>query len=215
MNRPKRWIRYVDLTRGEIRSELVEEKTDREFLGGSGVGWKLMADHLPPGVDPLSPENLICINPGILVGTLTVGAPKTTVITKFPTTASEDGKHYVGSCTTGGRYLGIALNRAGCHHLLITGKAEKPVYLRIRDDRIEGKRIEKDVKDVRVLIVLRAGPAEHVKGGIPFQRRFRFSDHAAGVVGLKEQGRGQDGEEEEERLRTGLPEREQQRGTET
>ncbi len=137
MNRPQRWIRYVDLSKGEVRSEPVAEATDREFLGGSGVGWKLMADHLPPGVDPLSPENVICFNPGILVGTLTVGAPKTTVITKFPTTAADDGKHYIGSCTTGGRYLGIALNRAGCYHLLITGKAAKPVYLRIRDQNIE------------------------------------------------------------------------------
>jgi len=137
MSRPIRWIRYVDMTSGVVRSEQVPESVDREFLGGCGVGWKLMADNLPQGVDPLSPENVICINPGILAGTLTAGAPKTTVITKFPTIASDDGKHYIGACTTGGRYLGIALNRAGCHHLLVSGKSPKPVYLRIRDQQIE------------------------------------------------------------------------------
>lgn len=137
MERPRRLICYVDLTTGNVKRQPVSQDIDRAFLGGSGVGWKLMADHLPPKIDPLSPDNIICINPGILAGTLTPGTPKTTVITKFPTIASKDGKHYIGSCTTGGRYLGIALNRAGCHHLLITGKAPHPVYLRIRDENID------------------------------------------------------------------------------
>ncbi|MCK4682195.1 hypothetical protein KAT59_04145, partial [Candidatus Bipolaricaulota bacterium] len=133
MSSPNSWILHVDLSSGEVERKPVEEGIDSAFLGGSGVGWKLVADHLQAHVDPLSPENLISINPGVFVGTLTPGTPKTTVITKFPTIASEDGKHYVGACTAGGRYLGIALKRAGCHHLLITGKASHPVYLRIRD----------------------------------------------------------------------------------
>ena len=133
MSSPNSWILHVDLSSGEVERKPVEERIDSAFLGGSGVGWKLVTDHLQAHIDPLSPENLISINPGVFVGTLTPGTPKTTVITKFPTIASEDGKHYVGACTAGGRYLGIALKRAGCHHLLITGKASHPVYLRIRD----------------------------------------------------------------------------------
>ena len=74
---------------------------------------------------------------GGFVGTLTPGSPKTTVITKFPTIASDDGRFYIGSSTGGGRYFGIAINRAGCHHLVISGKAPKPVYLRILDEEIE------------------------------------------------------------------------------
>ncbi|HHR85392.1 MAG TPA: hypothetical protein ENL23_03475, partial [Candidatus Acetothermia bacterium] len=77
--------------------------------------------------------NVISVNPGVLVGMLTPGTPKTTVITKFPTIAAEDGRHYIGASTGGSRYLGIALKRAGCHHLLITGKSPRPVYLRVRD----------------------------------------------------------------------------------
>ena len=137
MTRPTSWIVRVDLSTGKVERKSVDDALHRAYLGGPGVGWRLMADALRPGIDPLSPENIICINPGVLVGTLTPGTPKTTVITKFPTEASEDGKHFVGACTAGGRYLGIALKRAGCHHLLITGKADRPSYLRIRDETIE------------------------------------------------------------------------------
>ena len=137
MTRPTSWIVRVDLSTGAVERMVVSAELQEAYLGGPGVGWRLMADALAPGIDPLSPENVICINPGVLVGTLTPGTPKTTVITKFPTEASEDGKHFVGSCTAGGRFLGIALKRAGCHHLLITGKAPRPSYLRIRDESIQ------------------------------------------------------------------------------
>ena len=137
MKRPTTWIVSVDLSTGEVERTPVDDALNSAYLGGSGVGWRLMSDALAPGVDPLSPANIICINPGVLVGTLTPGTPKTTVITKFPTLASEDGKHFIGACTAGGRYLGIALKRAGCHHLLITGRAPRPSYLRIVDQTIE------------------------------------------------------------------------------
>jgi aldehyde:ferredoxin oxidoreductase len=137
MPRPSHWIVFVDLSTCAVRREPVDPAYDQELIGGCGVGWKLAAEYLPVHVDPLSPENLIIINPGLFVGTFTPGAPKTTVITKFPTFASLDGKFYIGGSTTGGRYLGIALNRAGCHHLVISGKAPSPVYLRIRDQYIE------------------------------------------------------------------------------
>jgi len=137
MVRPEKWVVHVDLTSGKITREKVPNDVLRDFIGGCGVGWKLVADLLKQGVDPLSPENYIAINPGLLTGTLTPGSPKTTTITKFPTVASDDGKHYIGACTGGGRFFGISLSRAGCHHLLITGAAPSPVYLRIRDHHIE------------------------------------------------------------------------------
>jgi len=162
VTRPASWIVRVDLSTGSVDRAPVDDAVNREYLGGSGVGWKLVADALPPGIDPLSPENIICINPGVLVGTLTPGTPKTTVITKFPTQASEDGKHFIGACTAGGRYLGVALKRAGCHHLLITGKAEKPSFLRIRDQSIDLVDASEywggGIEDVMVDLVEREGP---------------------------------------------------------
>jgi len=162
VTRPTSYIVRVDLTTGNVERTVVDDALNRDYLGGPGVGWRLMADALPPGIDPLSPDNVICINPGVLVGTLTPGTPKTTVITKFPTLASEDGKHFIGACTAGGRYLGVALKRAGCHHLLIRGKAERPSYLRIRDDEIElvdaGDYWGGGIEDVVIDLVDREGP---------------------------------------------------------
>jgi len=133
VTRPSSWVLHVDLSTGNVERTPVEAELNRSFLGGSGVGWTLVSKYLPLKVDPFSPENVISVNPGVLVGTLTPGTPKTTVITKFPTIAAEDGRHYIGASTGGSRYLGIALKRAGCHHLLITGKSPRPVYLRVRD----------------------------------------------------------------------------------
>jgi len=162
MMRPASYVVRVNLTTGMVERTRVEDEALDRFLGGSGVGWRLVADALRPGVDPLSPENVICINPGVLVGTLTPGTPKTTIITKFPTDASEDGKHFIGACTAGGRYLGLALKRAGCHHLLITGKAKRPSLLRIRDDEIEvvdaSEYWGRGIEEVMIDLVEREGP---------------------------------------------------------
>ena len=162
MSRPSHWTVHVDLSSGKVTREPVAEQTDQALIGGSGVGWKLAAEHLPIGIDPLSPDNLIIINPGLLVGTLTPGTPKTTVITKFPTYASEDGRFYVGSSTCGGRFFGIALNQASCQHLVISGKAASPVYLRIRDDCIDLVDAEdlwgKGIQHVTNELVRREGP---------------------------------------------------------
>jgi len=128
---------YVDLTTKEFRRETIKPEVCRKFLGGSGIGWKIVADLIEPAIDPLSPKNVIVINPGILVGTLTFGTPKTTVITKFPVVASEDGKHFIEEAVAGGRYFGLGLKMAGCDHLVITGKAETPVYLRVTDGKVE------------------------------------------------------------------------------
>jgi aldehyde:ferredoxin oxidoreductase len=162
MSRPENWTVWVDLSTGKVQREPVDDKTNSDFLGGCGVGWKLAVDNLAPGIDPLSPQNMIIINPGILVGSPTPGTPKITAITKFPTIASDDGKHYIGSCTSGGRWLGIALIRAGCHHLVITGKAPSPVYLRVRDETVEIVGAEdlwgRGIEEVTNTLVRREGP---------------------------------------------------------
>jgi len=128
---------YVDLTKETWWREDVFPDEVAPFIGGSGYGWKIVADLLPPQVDPFSPENVVVINPGVLVGTRTVGASKTTAITKFPTIASEDNRFYVEECTGGGRYFGIGLKLAGCDHLVILGCSRRPVTIHVSDKGVE------------------------------------------------------------------------------
>ena len=128
---------YVDLSEGRSWCEEASRDEVGPVIGGSGRGWQILADRLPPGVDPFAPENVVILNPGVLVGTRTVGASKLTAITKFPTIASEDGRHYTGSCTSGGRYFPMGMRHAGCDRLVILGKAARPVVIAVRDRGVE------------------------------------------------------------------------------
>jgi aldehyde:ferredoxin oxidoreductase len=133
----KNVVLVADLSKKEhSRFELSPEDT-QSILGGSGVGWKLAAQYLKPGIEPLSPENVIVLSVGVLTGTPAPGASKLNAITKFPIIASEDGKHFIGECTGGGRRFGPMLKMAGIDHLVILGRADQPVYLKIIDDNVE------------------------------------------------------------------------------
>ena len=128
-------ILRVDLTREKIRKEPLDRKLVEKFIGGWGVNLKLFYDLQKPNVDPFSPRNPIVIGAGPLVGTPVPGASKITGTTKSPI-VDERGKHFIDSSVAGGRF-GAMLKNAGHDHLVITGKARKPVYLKIIDDDVE------------------------------------------------------------------------------
>ena len=128
---------HVDLTEGRSWVEEASLAEVGPVIGGSGRGWQIIADRLPPQVDPLSPKNVVALNPGLFVGTRTLGSPKLTAITKFPTIASSDRRFFIGSSTGGGRYFGIGMRQAGCDRLVIHGKAESPVLIAVRDGGVE------------------------------------------------------------------------------
>ena len=152
---------FVDLSSGRTWSERTPYESVAPALGGSGHGWRIMADRLPPRVDPLSPENVIVLNPGIFVSTRTLGSPKTTAITKFPTIASPDRRFYTGSCTGGGRYFGVGMRQAGCDRLVIHGRADRPVVIAIRDGHVSVEDAAdlwgKGIEEVSVDLVRREG----------------------------------------------------------
>jgi aldehyde:ferredoxin oxidoreductase len=152
---------YVDLTDGRSWCEEASLDEVGPLIGGSGRGWEILADCLPPRIDPYAPGNVVVLNPGVLAGTRTVGSPKLTAITKFPTIASEDRRFYSGSCTGGGRYFSIGMRQAGCDRLVILGKADRPVIIAVRDG---GVAIEDaadlwgcGIEDVSIELVRREG----------------------------------------------------------
>ena len=105
-------------------------------LGGVAVAWELIYKLLPPGVDPFAPENPIIISVGSLVGTAAPGASKIAGTAKFAIFADEK-KHFVGSSVSGGRDFGLMMQNAGCEHIVISGRAERPVYLLVDNDEVE------------------------------------------------------------------------------
>ncbi len=120
----------VSLTDRTIKRETVSTELFSKFLGGRGLGVKLLYDHLTPGVDPLSPENWLIIAVGPATATSIPTAGRFVVITKSPLTGTIFDSH-------AGGYFGAQLGRAGISLIVFEGKASSPVYLWINDDQIE------------------------------------------------------------------------------
>lgn len=125
-------ILHVDLSTGRVRKEELSQKLARDFVGGWGVNAALAYDLIKPGTPALSPEMPVILGAGVLNGTLAPSTPKSFLTTKDP--AANTIATAVGS-----GYFGAMMKWAGYDHIVIHGKAEKPVYLKIIDDRVEIK----------------------------------------------------------------------------
>lgn len=123
-------IAYVDLSTGEIRKELIPERMRRLYLGGRGIDVYLLYNHISPGCDPLGPENALTVSAGLLGGTLAPSSGRCHIGAKSPLTG------LIGSSNMGG-FFAPEMRFAGFDHLVIQGKAERPVYLWIHDGEIE------------------------------------------------------------------------------
>jgi aldehyde:ferredoxin oxidoreductase len=125
----------VDLTRSKVDIYEVKPRERRLYLGGKGLGLKLLYDRLRPGADPLGEENILAFMPGVLMGT---GAPcsgRFASVTKSPLTG------IMGASSCGGPF-GMNLKTAGWDGLLVRGKATKPTYLVITSEGVEFKDAE-------------------------------------------------------------------------
>jgi aldehyde:ferredoxin oxidoreductase len=132
-------ILHIDLTSGSIRKEPLDLEVARKFLGGWGINHRLIYDLLAPETDPLSPDNPFIIGAGPLTGTLTPSSSKVSATTKYPNyaSASEENKHIVATGMGGSSKFGFMLKNAGYDHVVITGRAERPVFLKIVNDDVE------------------------------------------------------------------------------
>jgi aldehyde:ferredoxin oxidoreductase len=122
-------ILRVDLTEGKVTSEPLPESWQTQFLGGSGINDWILWNEVPPEVEPLSPENRLIFGVGPLAGTLIPMGSRTHVTTRSPLTG-------IFGDSNGGGFWSTMLKYAGYDHLIIQGKADKPVYLWITDDQV-------------------------------------------------------------------------------
>ena len=122
-------ILQVDLTTGKIETKELGIEIAKRFIGDFGIGLRLAYDTIKPGIDPLSPLNAIIIAVGPLVGTQ-FNAQRWSLVTKYPLT----GAIAFGNS---GMWLGKRLKFAGYDHLVITGRADRPVYLKISDNDVQ------------------------------------------------------------------------------
>lgn len=123
-------ILRVDLTNGTTAIETLDAATWRLYPGGKALaGWLLLRE-LPPGTDALAPGNVLVIANGLLTGAPMSTASRYTVAARSPLTGG------YGESEAGG-YWGPELKAAGWDAIVVTGRAARPTWISIRDDRVE------------------------------------------------------------------------------
>jgi aldehyde:ferredoxin oxidoreductase len=120
----------IDLGSRHYKELQVTDADRRKYLGGKGLGLKLLFERLQPGIDPLGEDNYLAFMMGVLLGT---GAPcsgRFAALTKSPLT----GIMLASSC---GGPFGMAYKTAGYDGLLITGRSDRPIYLEIDETSVK------------------------------------------------------------------------------
>ena len=108
--------------------EPVTPELARTYLGGQGIGSYLLHRYVKPGVDPLGPDNVLILAPGILTGTSVPSASRSTFMAASPTDGCFLGMSNGGSM--------LQLRQAGFDLLVLRGRAARPVYVEITDGAV-------------------------------------------------------------------------------
>ena len=126
-------ILYIDLSTGSSRVAEFDETLAKNYIGGTGIGVKMLIDHLKPGIDAFDPENPLIYVTGATAGTMIpCTASKYGIFAKSPATG------LLGEAYSTGQW-GAELRMAGFDVLIITGRAKKPVYIWIDDGMVQLK----------------------------------------------------------------------------
>ena len=123
-------ILRVDLTRGVITKEDTNPQWAKDYIGGRGLGAKYLSEEVDPRVDPLSPDNKIIFATGPLTGTNASCGARYMVVTQSPLSGT------ITTSNSGGHW-GPELKFAGYDMVILEGKAPKPSYLWIYNDKVE------------------------------------------------------------------------------
>ncbi len=120
-------ILWVDLSKETFKEEDLPEKVYRQYLGGYGLAAKLIYEHMPAKMDPLSSEAILGFFPGLFTGTVAPLTGRYMVVGKSPLTGTW------GDSNSGG-FFGPEIKKCGYDGILIKGMAEVPKYICIKDN---------------------------------------------------------------------------------
>ncbi|MBI5966400.1 MAG: hypothetical protein HY882_00890 [Deltaproteobacteria bacterium] len=123
----------VDLFRRRFQREEIDRSLILKFLGGRGLGAKILFDELKPSTQPLAADNKLLFLTGPLIGTGAPWSVKYTAMTKSPLSGTI-------LMSLAGGFFGPHLRFAGYDGLIIEGRAEEPSYLWINEGKAELKR---------------------------------------------------------------------------
>jgi aldehyde:ferredoxin oxidoreductase len=138
----------VDLTAGKVETKALDEVCPdyKDYIGGRGLGVKILYDAVGPDTDPLGPENVLVFATGPLTGTSISSSGRFCIVSKSPLGRPAAGKEIRGlifDSNSGGDWSEV-LKNSGFDAIILRGKADSPVYLWVED----GKAEIKDAKDL-------------------------------------------------------------------
>ena len=123
---------FVDLTNRKTHEEDLSEELTRSFIGGYGVGARIIIERMKARADPLGPDNILGFGTGPLTLSGMTSTCRFTVMGKSPLTG------YWGDANSGGNFANV-FKASGYDAVFFEGRAENPVYLLIRDGKVEFK----------------------------------------------------------------------------
>ena len=126
-------ILRVNLTDKKIKDEKFGDAVLKKYLGGQGLGTRILYDELKPEVDPLGPDNKLLFMTGPLTG---IVSSKFEVLAKSPLTMG------IGDANSGG-FWGPELKFAGYDGIIVEGASPDPVYITIFDNSAEREKFMK------------------------------------------------------------------------
>jgi aldehyde:ferredoxin oxidoreductase len=182
-------ILEIDLTQEKWNVTACPEDAERNFLGGRGLNVKLLYDHIPPGTDPLGPQNILTLSCGMLTGTAAPVSARVHINALSPLT------EILGGSNVGGGFSS-SLRLCNIQQIVIRGRASKPVFLWIDGDCVEIRDAKflwgKDTWETEDLLktklgndklkIMAIGPAG--ENGCGFGCMIAERDHAAGRTGM-------------------------------
>lgn len=122
-------ILRIDLSKQSAKEEAVSEELVKNYLGGAGFAIKYLYDEVKPGTPALSAANILIFAVGPLTATGAPCASRMAVVARSPLTGA------VGMALSGGQFPS-EMKRAGYDMIIIEGKAEKPIYISIKDGEV-------------------------------------------------------------------------------
>ena len=122
-------ILVIDLKNQKTSVEKTNIADAKQFIGAKGLGIKILIDRLSPGIDPLSPQNILMFTTGPLTGTKAQTSGRGTVVTKSPQTGLFVDSHFGG-------IFAAEMKKAGWDIILFHNKSQEQVYIIIENDRV-------------------------------------------------------------------------------
>lgn len=121
---------FIDLTTGKSAVEPLKEEDARNFLGGPGLGAKILYERMPAHADVFGESSMLGFVSGPLNNTGALFGGRYTVVSKSPVTGGWNDAN-------SGGFFGERLRKSGYDAIFVSGISPKPVYLLVDDGTVQ------------------------------------------------------------------------------